>query len=1125
MAPRTFIVIVAVISTLLSATFVSTMPPHPDLEERLRAEGRWNEVVEMRRAAKAGGVDQPDPDAFKLERENLLLRLPVTKRVIVILVDFSDKKGTTPISHYQDLLFSTGTYPTGSMRDYFLENSYGNLTMTGEVTKWLRMPQTLKYYANREYGNNYWSYPKNAQKLAEDAVRAADPYVDFSKYDSNKDGYVDALFIVQAGPGAEETGNKNHIWSHKWTVRKLIRVDGVYAATYAMMPYNGKIGVFCHEAGHAVFGLPDLYDTDDTSEGIGYWSLMASGSWGNSGKTPTHMDAWSKIRVGFVRPDVLTCAESGLSIPRVEDNKVVYKLMKKNRPTSEYFLLENRQKVLFDKYMPGSGLLIYHVDDSRSNNDYEWYPGHTTYGNYMVAVEQADNRWELEKSRNRGNSGDPWPGSSNRRTFNASSSPNSKDYDGNITGVAVTGISNSGNTMTADIAVADLISPDIVCPPNATLAADAKCRAVYTGPPATATDNCDPKPAVTSSPKLPATFTGVGTYTITWMARDASGNTRSCNQTVTVVDRMDPAVACPPDSTLLADAHCRARYYGPRATAVDNCDGNPVIKSNPRLPAAFSGVGTYTITWTATDFSGNSDVCVQTIELIDVTKPDLVCPPDTTMEADGNCQVLYTGPPATATDNCDAAPAVVSYPALPAAFTGIRDHTITWVATDKYGNADTCYQTVTVIDVTEPAITCPPDGTLEADENCEVVYAGPPATAIDNCDPNPVITSVPALPATFAGVGDHPIEYAATDSSGNFSTCVQIISVIDVTPPAITCPPDVAMEPKDFDCEITYSGPPATATDNCDSMPVITSIPPLPATFGSIGKHEIEFTATDFSGNASYCTMTVDLLPTSYCLKLEAVDTLEALKPTGMNRLDRHIDKVILHTRKSVDLALWAGVKHVGCKHGHKTFNEEKTAIVGLARELGKKKFPSGLLKDFKTVIGMLLDADEMLAEVKLADAIAYGGVEHQIEKAREELDEAAKKRRQREYTQALDHYRQAWDFACKAMTPPGGSSILSALETSAPATFAMSQNRPNPFSATTVIEYQTPVETHASLKIYDIAGNLICTIVDQMHAPGYFTAEWDGTDAFRRPVPRGIYFTRFVAGDFATSRKMVLVR
>ncbi|MCH7760008.1 M6 family metalloprotease domain-containing protein [candidate division TA06 bacterium] len=429
---------------LVTATgFVShafTMPLHPDLLKRLKAEGRLDEVVEISEKARAKGVWEPNPNPEKYE---FATTGSVTQPAIVLIADFSDNVGARPQSDIDEMLFSVGTYPTGSMTDYFLENSYGNLTITGTVTIWLRMPQTYAYYVNGQ--NGFGSYPRNAQKLVEDAVAAANPLIDFSLFDGDGNGYVDALFVVHAGPGAEQTGNPNDIWSHAWRTSSPVLVDGVYAYRYAMEPEDGAIGVFGHEMGHSVFNLPDLYDTDYTSNGLGRWSMMAGGSWGGGGTRPVHFDAWCKSQVGFVSPIVVMNHIVDAPLPAVEWTPTIYRLWTGGTIGPQYFLVENRQKVGFDGFIPGNGLLIFHVDEIMSNNRNE--------SHYKVDLEQADGLRDLNNNVNSGDARDPYPGTTNNLLFDRTTNPNSKAYFGAETQVAVWNISPSDSLMTANLDV------------------------------------------------------------------------------------------------------------------------------------------------------------------------------------------------------------------------------------------------------------------------------------------------------------------------------------------------------------------------------------------------------------------------------------------------------------------------------------------------------------------------------------------------------------------------------------------------------------------------------------------------------------------------------------------------
>jgi len=432
--------------------------------EKLRTEDRWQSVVRGIQDARSRGLDQPPP----LARGWLQGKgrpVPHDRQAIVLLVDFSDNEADEeayPPGHYDEMLFSEGTYPTGSMHDWYVENSYGGLHVTGQVTIWLRMPETYAYYVNGQAGSG--DYPHNAQKLAEDAVSAADPFVDFSLFDNDgpdgipdsgdDDGFVDALFVVHAGPGREETGSDDDIHSHAWAMQNPVSVDGVIADGYSMEPDNGKIGVFGHELGH-VLGLPDLYDTDHSSSGIGFWGMMAAGSWGNDGTSPVHFTAWSKSQLGFLEPIVVAMNVNGAECPQTETGSVAYRLWTDGQLGQEYFLVENRQRVLFDAYLPGDGILVYHVDESIEGNQDENHP--------LLAVKQADGLFELQ-SGGAADAGDPFPGTSGAYEFSGNTTPDSDNYDDQPTDVAVCLQTDSQPTMIADLQVSIsrvyLVRPD-----------------------------------------------------------------------------------------------------------------------------------------------------------------------------------------------------------------------------------------------------------------------------------------------------------------------------------------------------------------------------------------------------------------------------------------------------------------------------------------------------------------------------------------------------------------------------------------------------------------------------------------------------------------------------------------
>lgn len=442
--------------------------PHPDLHDKIKKEietlrannsslvRNFVRATEPNRHGFNDGMIIP-PDEFSLGtplsriRSAAAERAPLhgTVRVIVVLVDFSDKPMAKTQQHFKDLFFSEGVIATKSVREYYKEVTNGLVELTGEVVGPFRMPKTLAQYANGASGIG--GTAPNSQTMARDAASAANASVNFTPYDNDGNGFVDAFIVIHAGSGAEVTGASGDIWSHKWVVSGgAMNVDSTKIYAYLTVPEDCRIGVCAHELGHLLFGFPDLYDTDYSSEGIGNWCLMAGGSWGGGGDTPSHPSAWCKANQGWVT--VVNRTTNGtVNVADVKDSRKVYRLWKNGAASSEYFLVENRQKKQFDTSLPAGGLLIWHIDESVGSN--------TNEAHYKVALMQADGLRNLENGANRGDGGDPFPGSTSNVTFNNTSTPNSKSYSNAGTCVAVTSIPASAPTMTVKMQVSCKAKP------------------------------------------------------------------------------------------------------------------------------------------------------------------------------------------------------------------------------------------------------------------------------------------------------------------------------------------------------------------------------------------------------------------------------------------------------------------------------------------------------------------------------------------------------------------------------------------------------------------------------------------------------------------------------------------
>ena len=406
----------------------------------------------------------------------------VRVRLPLLLGAYSNAAPAHSRDDFHNQIFAAN--PTGTMIDYYREVSYGRFELAGDTYGWYTAPQTQGYYVGTNSGLN-----GGGARFTLDLLKLADAEIDFSRYDSDDDGYVDVVVIVHTGPGAETQaeGRRNNIWSHSWNLNAAYRNfpslmrQGEYVTNdprpghpgqfikvddYIIQPEQKSandsriidIGVFCHEFGHAL-GLPDLYDTDYSSEGIGNWGLMSGGSYGGDGAhpgTPVHMCAWSKEQLGWIQPQAIEQTQSNVSVLNAEQHQqAFFKILLKDSPTGEYFLLENRQKVGFDFYLPGKGLLIWHIDPAVASRN----SGVNTNENRKgVDLEEADGLNDLDFRRSRGDAGDPFPGSSNNRLFNADSNPNSRSYSGASSGQAIREITELDQTVYVDLSLTPLLS-------------------------------------------------------------------------------------------------------------------------------------------------------------------------------------------------------------------------------------------------------------------------------------------------------------------------------------------------------------------------------------------------------------------------------------------------------------------------------------------------------------------------------------------------------------------------------------------------------------------------------------------------------------------------------------------
>ena len=405
-------------------------------------------------------------------------RVEGTRRIPVLAGKFANT-GADPYSEtdLQHQLFD-GPNPTGTVTDFYHEISYNYLTLTGTVYGaqgggLFQVAHDDTYYEGDPGDNGVSGNAKTGEYLKE-LLDAADSWVDFSQFDNDgpdgipnsgdDDGYVDITAFIQPEKGGE-CGGTNNIWSHRWTydawwgtayVTNDAAAGGgtIRVNDYTIQPLvscNGtsiiEIGVFCHEFGHG-FGLPDLYDTDGSSAGIGTWGLMASGAWGGDGShpaTPAHMCAWCKEQLGWMDPVVMCGNQAGVSLQAAEQAGDLLKIYPHGVVDAEYFLVENRVQTGFDQYLPASGVAIWHVDNDQGGNQDE--------NHKLVDLEEADGRNDLDNNTNRGDAGDLFPGSTNNQLFDDDTNPNARDYAGDSTGFSAGNFGAAVNPRTFDVTV------------------------------------------------------------------------------------------------------------------------------------------------------------------------------------------------------------------------------------------------------------------------------------------------------------------------------------------------------------------------------------------------------------------------------------------------------------------------------------------------------------------------------------------------------------------------------------------------------------------------------------------------------------------------------------------------
>lgn len=353
---------------------------------------------------------------------------------LCLLIEFPDVAQTISRKKVDDFCNKTGYTGfgnNGSVRDYFFDVSRSKLNYTNKVVKYYTAQHNRSYYTDPNV-----SYGSRARELIIEALdyHKAQGF-DFSQLSSDGSGYIYALNVFYVG---ERVNNWSEgLWPHAWVLGAPYDVGGgMKFRDYQITNMGSELSLrtFCHENGHMICGLPDLYDYGYESNGVGNYCLMC---FGGNNKNPVEVCGYLKNEAGWATK-LATIVPGVTASLDVAGNEFYIHA----KDSNEYFIIENRQKSGRDTFLPDSGLAIWHVDEDASNNNEQM----TVTNHYECSLEQADNRFDMENKANAGDAEDLFS-APDKRVFSDTTSPDAKWWDGSSSGLNITQISASGGTM------------------------------------------------------------------------------------------------------------------------------------------------------------------------------------------------------------------------------------------------------------------------------------------------------------------------------------------------------------------------------------------------------------------------------------------------------------------------------------------------------------------------------------------------------------------------------------------------------------------------------------------------------------------------------------------------------
>lgn len=385
------------------------------------------------------------------------------RRGLVILMEFKDVKFVTnnPRQVFHRFFNEDGYSDygmTGSVKDYFKMQSYGQLEIDFDVVGPYTTKNAMEYYGRpqKDDAGLILNNDIHPALMVAEGVDAADADVDFTNYDWDKDGEVDQVFVIYAGYAQAQGADENTIWPHEWALSSedVSRIhDGVKINTYGCTAeLRGKtgtsldgIGSACHEFSHCL-GLPDMYDTsgdENGNFGMGNWDIMCNGNYNNDSMTPAGYTSYERWYSGWMEPIELTEMTRITDMMPLAKKAEAYILYNDNN-RNEFYMLENRQPVDFDSSLSGHGLLVLHVDYNEgawSSNTVNNVKNHER----MTIVPADGVKQYLVKS----SAGDPYPGTSGNTSLTNYTSPAAELYSVNVDGTKL--LSKPIDNITEDV--------------------------------------------------------------------------------------------------------------------------------------------------------------------------------------------------------------------------------------------------------------------------------------------------------------------------------------------------------------------------------------------------------------------------------------------------------------------------------------------------------------------------------------------------------------------------------------------------------------------------------------------------------------------------------------------------